>query len=180
MPLGQQLQQHNRYAQRITCCYIYACIVKSCRMNHFGLKSRVDTISSVLTVQHSTALCLPPKHAAVLHTFPTCQFLCMLCRATAFHLSIYCNRHCIITACRSLPVHQQEVTDEQGRRRFHGAFTGGFSAGYYNTVGSKVRQQQKVVGSSAAAARPAVIDTGLLSWLLQHSQVKGAAAAKGC
>lgn len=29
------------------------------------------------------------------------------------------------------------VTDEQGRRRFHGAFTGGFSAGYYNTVGSK-------------------------------------------
>lgn len=31
----------------------------------------------------------------------------------------------------------QEVFDENGRRRFHGAFTGGFSAGYYNTVGSK-------------------------------------------
>ena len=30
------------------------------------------------------------------------------------------------------------VTDEQGRRRFHGAFTGGFSAGYYNTCGSEV------------------------------------------
>ena len=29
------------------------------------------------------------------------------------------------------------VLDEQGRRRFHGAFTGGFSAGYYNTVGTK-------------------------------------------
>ncbi|KAL6318921.1 hypothetical protein AAG906_001394 [Vitis piasezkii] len=29
------------------------------------------------------------------------------------------------------------VTDEEGRRRFHGAFTGGFSAGFYNTVGSK-------------------------------------------
>jgi G patch domain-containing protein 1 len=29
-----------------------------------------------------------------------------------------------------------EVTDEQGRRRFHGAFTGGFSAGYFNTAGS--------------------------------------------
>lgn len=27
--------------------------------------------------------------------------------------------------------------DEEGRRRFHGAFTGGYSAGYYNTVGSK-------------------------------------------
>ena len=26
--------------------------------------------------------------------------------------------------------------DEHGRRRFHGAFTGGFSAGFYNTVGS--------------------------------------------
>jgi G patch domain-containing protein 1 len=35
------------------------------------------------------------------------------------------------------PVWNQEVTDEKGRRRFHGAFTGGFSAGYYNTVGSK-------------------------------------------
>eukprot|EP00466_Bigelowiella_natans_P011866 jgi/Bigna1/79493/fgenesh1_pg.62_\ len=31
----------------------------------------------------------------------------------------------------------QEVTDARGRRRFHGAFTGGFSAGYFNTVGSK-------------------------------------------
>lgn len=30
-----------------------------------------------------------------------------------------------------------QVYDDQGRRRFHGAFTGGFSAGYYNTVGSK-------------------------------------------
>lgn len=39
---------------------------------------------------------------------------------------------------RALPVHQQEAVDEQGRRRFHGAFTGGFSAGYFNTVGSKV------------------------------------------
>eukprot|EP00741_Cyanophora_paradoxa_P015085 tig00020848_g14556.t1 len=35
------------------------------------------------------------------------------------------------------PVWQQTVTDEEGRRRFHGAFTGGFSAGYYNTVGTK-------------------------------------------
>eukprot|EP00601_Ochromonadales_sp_CCMP2298_P013366 CAMPEP_0173253402 /NCGR_PEP_ID=MMETSP1142-20121109/21300_1 /TAXON_ID=483371 /ORGANISM="non described non described, Strain CCMP2298" /LENGTH=116 /DNA_ID=CAMNT_0014186627 /DNA_START=171 /DNA_END=518 /DNA_ORIENTATION=- len=29
------------------------------------------------------------------------------------------------------------VTDAQGRVRFHGAFTGGFSAGHYNTVGSE-------------------------------------------
>lgn len=38
---------------------------------------------------------------------------------------------------RSLPAWKQDVRDEEGRRRFHGAFTGGFSAGYYNTVGSK-------------------------------------------
>ncbi|KAJ9099847.1 hypothetical protein QFC21_003849 [Naganishia friedmannii] len=36
-----------------------------------------------------------------------------------------------------VPVWKQEVRDEEGRRRFHGAFTGGFSAGYYNSVGSK-------------------------------------------
>lgn len=34
-------------------------------------------------------------------------------------------------------VEDQTVKDAQGRRRFHGAFTGGFSAGYYNTVGTK-------------------------------------------
>lgn len=39
---------------------------------------------------------------------------------------------------RAQPLHKQEATDEQGRKRFHGAFTGGFSAGYFNTVGSKV------------------------------------------
>ncbi|KAE9602246.1 hypothetical protein Lal_00050213 [Lupinus albus] len=38
---------------------------------------------------------------------------------------------------RTLPAWKQEVRDEEGRRRFHGAFTGGYSAGYYNTVGSK-------------------------------------------
>jgi G patch domain-containing protein 1 len=31
---------------------------------------------------------------------------------------------------------EQEVVDTEGRRRFHGAFTGGYSAGYYNSVGS--------------------------------------------
>ncbi|EPZ34174.1 DUF1604 domain-containing protein [Rozella allomycis CSF55] len=36
-----------------------------------------------------------------------------------------------------VPLWKQTATDEKGRRRFHGAFTGGFSAGYYNTVGSK-------------------------------------------
>ncbi|KAG0342379.1 hypothetical protein BG000_004930 [Podila horticola] len=38
---------------------------------------------------------------------------------------------------RPNPTRDLEVRDEQGRRRFHGAFTGGYSAGYFNTVGSK-------------------------------------------
>ncbi|KAF2223173.1 hypothetical protein BDZ85DRAFT_263110 [Elsinoe ampelina] len=36
-----------------------------------------------------------------------------------------------------VPVWKQEVRDERGRKRLHGAFTGGFSAGYFNSVGSK-------------------------------------------
>ncbi|CAI7797623.1 unnamed protein product [Closterium sp. NIES-53] len=40
-------------------------------------------------------------------------------------------------AKQAVPPWQQEARDEEGRRRFHGAFTGGFSAGYFNSVGSK-------------------------------------------
>ncbi|KAG7315045.1 hypothetical protein KOW79_021133 [Hemibagrus wyckioides] len=39
---------------------------------------------------------------------------------------------------KPIPVQDQTVKDEKGRyKRFHGAFTGGFSAGYFNTVGTK-------------------------------------------
>ncbi|XP_077165747.1 G patch domain-containing protein 1 isoform X2 [Paroedura picta] len=39
---------------------------------------------------------------------------------------------------KPVPLQEQTVRDEKGRyKRFHGAFSGGFSAGYYNTVGSK-------------------------------------------
>ncbi|KAJ8684164.1 hypothetical protein QAD02_019956 [Eretmocerus hayati] len=38
---------------------------------------------------------------------------------------------------RPVTVEEQIAVDAQGRRRFHGAFTGGFSAGYFNTVGSR-------------------------------------------
>lgn len=52
---------------------------------------------------------------------------------------------CIMCLCvadeplkKPVPLHEQTVKDEKGRyQRFHGAFTGGFSAGYFNTVGSK-------------------------------------------
>ena len=46
------------------------------------------------------------------------------------------------------PIHQQEVLDDQGRRRFHGAFTGGFSAGYFNSVGSAEGWQPSTFQSS--------------------------------
>ena len=39
----------------------------------------------------------------------------------------------------ALPVNQQTVRDTAGRQRLHGAFTGGYSAGFYNSVGSIVR-----------------------------------------
>uniref|UniRef100_A0AAG5DMR7 G-patch domain-containing protein n=1 Tax=Anopheles atroparvus TaxID=41427 RepID=A0AAG5DMR7_ANOAO len=38
---------------------------------------------------------------------------------------------------RPITVEDQIVLDSNGKRRFHGAFTGGFSAGYWNTVGSE-------------------------------------------
>ncbi|XP_071488874.1 G patch domain-containing protein 1-like [Diadema antillarum] len=38
---------------------------------------------------------------------------------------------------KPIAVKDQVVRDRQGRQRFHGAFTGGFSAGFFNTVGSK-------------------------------------------
>lgn len=41
-----------------------------------------------------------------------------------------------------------QVTDEEGRRRFHGAFTGGFSAGYFNSVGTKEGWQPATFSSS--------------------------------
>lgn len=42
-----------------------------------------------------------------------------------------------IPSKKPIQIEDQIVKDENGRRRFHGAFTGGFSAGYWNTVGSK-------------------------------------------
>lgn len=42
----------------------------------------------------------------------------------------------------------QTVRDERGRRRFHGAFTGGFSAGYWNTAGSEKGFTPKIFSSS--------------------------------
>jgi len=45
------------------------------------------------------------------------------------------------------------ATDERGRRRFHGAFTGGFSAGHFNTVGSVEGFTPRTFASTRADAR---------------------------
>lgn len=45
---------------------------------------------------------------------------------------------------------KKKAVDENGRRRFHGAFTGGWSAGYFNTVGSKEGFQPQTFRSSKA------------------------------
>ncbi|SPP76460.1 G patch domain-containing protein 1 homolog [Drosophila guanche] len=42
----------------------------------------------------------------------------------------------VVPAKKPLAIEDQIVKDENGKRRFHGAFTGGFSAGFWNTVGS--------------------------------------------
>uniref|UniRef100_A0AAV1TGV3 G-patch domain-containing protein n=1 Tax=Peronospora matthiolae TaxID=2874970 RepID=A0AAV1TGV3_9STRA len=54
-------------------------------------------------------------------------------------------------------VRSQEVTDAQGRRRFHGAFTGGFSAGYYNSVGSQEGWTPQTF-SSSRGSRPSRVE----------------------
>ena len=72
----------------------------------------------------------------------------LLCPSSAAHaLTIYleCGRYASAGTALALTEDEEKkrtkksqyALDEQGRRRFHGAFTGGFSAGYYNTVGSK-------------------------------------------
>lgn len=41
-----------------------------------------------------------------------------------------------IPSKKPILIQDQIATDKHGRRRFHGAFTGGFSAGFFNTVGT--------------------------------------------
>ena len=42
----------------------------------------------------------------------------------------------MIPTKKPITVADQIALDANGKRRFHGAFTGGFSAGFWNTVGS--------------------------------------------
>ncbi|EFQ33471.1 hypothetical protein CGRA01v4_13643 [Colletotrichum graminicola] len=58
-----------------------------------------------------------------------------------------------------IPVYKQEVRDDRGRRRLHGAFTGGWSAGYFNTVGSKEGWTPSTFVSSRTNRRMTNLDT---------------------
>ncbi|KHN99061.1 DUF1604 domain protein [Metarhizium album ARSEF 1941] len=58
-----------------------------------------------------------------------------------------------------LPLWKQDVRDEKGRRRLHGAFTGGWSAGYFNTVGSKEGWTPSTFVSSRSSRRKDEDDT---------------------
>lgn len=42
-----------------------------------------------------------------------------------------------VPTAKKITLADQIAVDSNGRRRFHGAFTGGFSAGFWNTVGSR-------------------------------------------
>ncbi|RLN91711.1 hypothetical protein BBJ28_00021236 [Nothophytophthora sp. Chile5] len=55
---------------------------------------------------------------------------------------------------REIPLVNAQVTDAQGRRRFHGAFTGGFSAGYFNSVGTKEGWTPRTFSSSRRDRSP--------------------------
>ena len=63
-----------------------------------------------------------------------------------FNMSInifFSSQNFILILTENLPrkkcvtLQDQYAVDEYGRRRFHGAFTGGFSAGYFNSVGTR-------------------------------------------
>ncbi|XP_033211365.1 G patch domain-containing protein 1 homolog [Belonocnema kinseyi] len=52
---------------------------------------------------------------------------------------------------KPITLQDQVAVDEYGRRRFHGAFTGGFSAGYFNSVGTRDGWKPQQFKSSRAS-----------------------------
>lgn len=57
---------------------------------------------------------------------------------------------------KAVTIEDQYAYDAQGRRRFHGAFTGGFSAGYFNTVGTRDGWKPQQFKSSRASKAKAI------------------------
>ncbi|CAI5942382.1 unnamed protein product [Closterium sp. NIES-64] len=83
-------------------------------------------------------------------------------------------------AKQAVPPWQQEARDDEGRRRFHGAFTGGFSAGYFNSVGSKEVGADAAVPSPAVPLAAAVLLVSLLpQWSARRHEGRGDATPEG-
>lgn len=63
---------------------------------------------------------------------------------------MFCRRSLASLVASQKPLREQDqvARDDRGQRRFHGAFTGGFSAGYFNTVGSREGWQPSTFVSS--------------------------------
>ncbi|KAL1450559.1 hypothetical protein WDU94_002909 [Cyamophila willieti] len=66
-----------------------------------------------------------------------------------------------VQAKKPISVQDQVATDKHGKRRFHGAFTGGFSAGFCNTVGSlegwtpsTFKSSRSAKGSTSVTQKP--------------------------
>ncbi|XP_033331842.2 G patch domain-containing protein 1 homolog [Megalopta genalis] len=57
---------------------------------------------------------------------------------------------------KPVTIEEQYAYDAHGRRRFHGAFTGGFSAGYFNTVGTRDGWRPQQFKSSRASKAESV------------------------
>lgn len=78
-------------------------------------------------------------HFFIIYTFKICQI---------YSRSVIHSDE--VPSKKPITVADQIAVDSNGRRRFHGAFTGGFSAGFWNTVGSKEGWKPQAFKSSRA------------------------------
>ena len=83
-----------------------------------------------------------------------------------------------LATTKALPAHLQVPTDAEGRRRFHGAFEGGFSAGYHNTVGSKEGWAPSAFRSSRGDRAPANDERSRAEAYMDDDEREAAQAAR--
>ena len=83
-----------------------------------------------------------------------------------------------LATTKALPAHLQVPTDAEGRRRFHGAFEGGFSAGYHNTVGSKEGWAPSAFRSSRGDRAPANDERSRAETYMDDDEREAAQAAR--
>lgn len=74
----------------------------------------------------------------------------------------------VIPTKKPITVADQIAVDANGKRRFHGAFTGGFSAGFWNTVGSLEGWKPQAFKSSRSEKAQRLV---LLANFLFHQKI---------